>query len=239
MKIKEICAEERPREKMLAKGAGAMSNAELLAILIGSGTRKENVLEVANRLLAAGGGRLSKIASMDPEEVMAMDGIGKVRYSSIASAFELGKRCCLEDPGIDRIPVCGPEMIFRMMLPVMKGLVHEEFWVIFLNRANYVIHKEMISLGGTSSTVVDPKLVVKKALDRHASGMIMVHNHPSGNPRPGKEDLIQTGIMKKAVSTFDIFLLDHVIVCDDRFYSFSDDRVYLPGQSGKNLEGRK
>ena len=239
MKIKELCAEERPREKMLAKGAGAMSNAELLAILIGSGTRKENVLEVANRLLAAGEGRLSKLASMDPEEVMAMEGIGKVRYSSIASAFELGKRCCLGEPGIERIPVCGPEMVFRMMLPVMKGLVHEEFWIILLNRANYVIHKEMISRGGTSSTVVDPKLVVKKALDRHASGIIMVHNHPSGNPRPGKEDLEQTGILKKAAATFEISLLDHVIDCDDRFYSFSDDRVYSPGQTGKNLQERK
>ena len=239
MKIKELCVDERPREKMLAKGAGAMSNAELLAILIGSGTRKENVLEVANRLLAAGEGRLSKIASMASDEVMAMDGIGKVRYTSIAAAFELGKRCCLEDPGIDKVPVISPWMVYRMMLPLMKGLNHEELWIILLNRANYVLHKEMVSKGGTSSTIIDPKLVVKQALDRHACGIIMVHNHPSGNPRPGREDMAQTEVMKKAADTFDISLLDHIIICDDRFYSFSDERVYLAGQEGKNLQDRK
>ena len=239
MKIKELCVDERPREKMLAKGAGAMSNAELLAILIGSGTRKGNVLEVANRLLAAGEGRLSKVASMASAEVMAMDGIGKVRYTSIAAAFELGKRCCLEDPGIDKVPVCSPWMVYRLMLPHMKGLAHEELWIILLNRANYILHKEMVSLGGTSSTIVDPKLVVKKALDRHACGIIMVHNHPSGNPRPGREDLAQTGLLKKAAATFDMSLLDHIIICDDRFYSFSDDKVYVSGPEGKNLQDRK
>ena len=231
--------DERPREKMLAKGAGAMSNAELLAILIGSGTRNRNVLEVANRLLAAGEGRLSKVASMPSAEVMAMDGIGKVRYTSVAAAFELGRRCFLEDSGIEKTPVCSPWMVYRMMIPFMKGLTHEELWIILLNRANYVLHKEMVSRGGTSSTVVDPKLVVKKALDSHACGIILVHNHPSGNPRPGREDLAQTGMMKKAASTFDISLLDHIIICDDRFYSFSDDKVYVSGPDGKNLQDRK
>lgn len=226
MRIKELCEGERPREKMLAKGAGTLSDAELLAILIGSGTRKENVLEVANRLLSAGEGRLSQVASMDRERVQALDGIGKGRYASIAAAFELGKRCCLEDPGIEKVPLCDPAMAYRLMLPRLKGLSHEEFWVILLNRANYVIHKEMISRGGTSSTVVDSKLVVKKALDKHAVGMILVHNHPSGNPRPGSEDVTQTDVMKKAAGTFDIALLDHIIVCDDCFFSFSDDRVY-------------
>ena len=232
MKIKELCADERPREKMLAKGAGAMSNAELLAILIGSGTRKENVLEVANRLLAAGDGRLSRISGMDPVELMAMGGIGKVRYTSIAAAFELGRRCCLEDPGIEKVPLNSPDKIFRLMLPMMKGLPHEEFWILFLNRANYVIRKEMISRGGLSATVVDVKLVVKKALDKHASKIVMVHNHPSGNPLPGKEDLEQTAAMKKATDTFGISLLDHVIVCDDRFFSFADDTVTLADPTG-------
>lgn len=227
MKLKDLCVDERPREKMLSKGAGAMSNAELLAILIGSGTKKENVLEVANRLLAASEGKLSGIAGMDPCKMMAMDGIGKVRYSSIAAALELGKRCCLEDPGIERVPVCNPKVAYRMMIPFLKGLEHEEFWVILLNRANYVVHKEKLSKGGISSTVVDSKLVVKKALDRHATGVILVHNHPSGNPRPGTEDLTQTMVIKKALETFDISLIDHVIVCDDRFFSFSDDRVYV------------
>ena len=212
-----------------------MSNAELLAILIGSGTSKVNVLEVANRLLSAADGKLSGIAGMDPVVMMAMDGIGKVRFTSIAAALELGRRCFMEDPGIERMPVNDPRQVFRMMLPRMKGLAREEFWIIFLNRANYVIHKEMISQGGLSATVVDVRLVVKKALDKHASKIVMVHNHPSGNPLPGKEDLEQTAAMKKATGTFDISLLDHVIVCDDRFFSFADDRVCLADTADKNL----
>ena len=227
MKIKELCVDERPREKMLSKGAGAMTNAELLAILIGSGTKKENVLEVANRLLSTGEGKLSRIASMDPSEVMAMDGIGKGRYSSIAAAFELGKRCCLEEPGIDKVPLRDPAAVFKIMLPRLKGLDHEEFWILFLNRANYLIHKELISLGGLSATVVDTRLVVRKALDKRATGILMVHNHPSGDPRPGQEDIEQTAVMKKAASTFDIRLFDHIIICDDRYFSFADERMYV------------
>ena len=226
MKIKELCADERPREKMFSKGAGAMSNAELLAILIGSGTKNQNVLEVANRLLATVEGDLSRIAAMEPSEVMAMDGIGRVRYTSIAAALELGKRCCLEARGIEKVPVCSPRTAYRLMIPVMKGLKHEEFWLILLNRANYVLRKEMVSRGGLSSTVVDSKLIVKRALDTHATGVILVHNHPSGNPRPGREDLVQTKDIKKALGTFDISLVDHIIVCDDSLFSFADEEVY-------------
>lgn len=227
MRIKELCADERPREKMLSKGPGAMSDAELLAILIGSGTRKGNVLEVANRLLSAADGKLSRLAGMDSAEVMAMDGIGPGRYASIASALELGKRCCLEDTGLVKSPLSDPWMVYRLMLPRLKGLDHEEFWGLFLTRANYLIHKEMFSLGGLSATVVDPRLVVRKALDKRACGIILVHNHPSGNPTPGNEDLKRTAAMKKAADTFDISIIDHVIVCDDRFYSFADDRLYI------------
>ena len=227
MKMKDLCVDERPREKMLSKGPGAMSNAELLAILIGSGTQKENVLEVANKLLAANEGKLSMIAGMDAGQMKGIGGIGSVRYAAIAAAFELGKRRCLEDPGIRKVPLTDAASVFRLMRPILTGLDHEEFWIILLNRANYVIHKEMLSLGGTSATVVDPKLVVKKALDKGASAMIMVHNHPSGNPRPGQCDLTETERIKKAANTFDIALLDHIIICNDCFFSFADDRVTL------------
>ncbi len=226
MRIKELCADERPREKMFSKGAGAMSNAELLAILIGSGTKKENVLEVANRLLASADGKLSKLAAMDKSGIMAMDGIGSGRYASIAAAFELGRRCVLEDPGVEKMPVCDPSLVYKMMIPRMKGLDHEEFWVIFLTRAFYVIGKEMLSLGGMSETVIDPRLVVRKALEKKACAIVMVHNHPSGNPRPGKEDIEKTSSMKKAMGTFNIILLDHIIISDDSYFSFADERVY-------------
>ena len=227
MRIKELCADERPREKMFSRGAEALSNAELLAILIGSGTKKDNVLVVANKLLSAGGGRLSGIASMDSHEIMSMDGIGSGRYAAITAAFELGRRCCLEDPGLEKVPICDPAMVYKLMIPRMKGLDHEEFWVIFLTRANYVIQKEMISMGGLSATVVDPRTVVRKALEKRASGIVMVHNHPSGNPMPGKDDLEQTGAMRKAAGTFNISLLDHIIICDDRYFSFSNEKVYV------------
>lgn len=215
---------------MLSKGASAMSDAELLAILIGSGTHKENVLEVANRLLAANEGKLSMVAAMDAGQMKEISGIGCVRYASISAAFELGKRCCLEDPGIEKIPVTDASAVFRLMRPYLTGLDHEEFWTIFLNRANYVIHKEMISLGGSSATVVDSKLVVRKALEKRACAMIMVHNHPSGNPRPSQCDLTETERMKKAADTFDIALLDHIIICDDCFFSFADNRVEAVGR---------
>ncbi|MBP3270513.1 MAG: DNA repair protein RadC [Bacteroidales bacterium] len=227
MRIKELCVEERPREKMLSKGTDAMSDAELLAILIGSGTKKENVLEVANRLLAAADGKLSRLAGMDKHEITSLDGIGEGRYASIAAAFELGKRGCLKDPGLEKMPVCDPAIVYRMMIPRMRGLDHEEFWVLFLTRANYLIQKEMISMGGLSATVVDPRLVVRKALEKRASGILMVHNHPSGNPMPGKDDIEETAAMKRAAGTFSISLLDHIIICDDRFFSFSNDRVYV------------
>ncbi len=225
MKIKEICAEERPREKLLAKGASSLGNSELLAILIGSGTQKENVIEVANRLLSTADGKLSEIAKMTLTEMSSLGGIGPNKYASIAAALELGRRSLLEDSGIEKVSVRDAESIYRLMLPALKGLDHEELWIIFLNRANYIIGKEMLSRGGTDSTVVDCKIVLRMALDKRASGIIMVHNHPSGSPRPGLHDIKATESMKKAASTFDIALLDHIIVCDDCFFTFASNEV--------------
>ena len=210
---------------MFSKGAGVMSNAELLAILIGSGTKDENVLEVSNKLLKISGGKLSDIASMDPGQITSVNGIGKNKYAAIAAAFELGRRCALEEPGIEKNSITNAGMVYRIMIPHMKGLDHEECWVLLLNRANYVIHKEMIGLGGITSTTVDTKIIMKKALDKKACGIILVHNHPSSNPRPGKMDMEVTSSLKKASQTFDISLIDHVIVSDDSYYSFAEDRV--------------
>lgn len=229
MKIKDYCESERPREKLLSKGAGTMSNAELLAILIGSGTKGENVLEVSNKLLKISGGKLSDIAGMAPEQITSVNGIGKNRYAAIAAAFELGRRCTLEEPGIEKISITNAGMVYRIMIPHMKGLDHEECWVLLLNRANYVIHKDMIGLGGITSTTVDTKIIMKKAIDKKACGIILVHNHPSSNPRPGKMDIEVTSSLKKASQTFDISLIDHVIISDDSYYSFAEERVIEVG----------
>lgn len=229
MKIKDYCESERPREKLLSQGAAAMSNSELLAILIGSGTKGENVLEVSNRLLKISSGKLSGIACMDPEQVTSINGIGKNKYATIAAAFELGRRCTLEEPGIEKSSITNAGMVYRIMIPHMKALDHEECWILLLNRANYLIHKEMIGLGGITSTTVDTKLIIKKALDKKACGIILVHNHPSSNPRPGKMDIEVTSSLKKASQTFDISLIDHVIISDDCYFSFADDRVIEAG----------
>ncbi|MGI5846602.1 MAG: RadC family protein [Candidatus Cryptobacteroides sp.] len=231
MKIKDLCAEERPREKMFAKGVDALSNAELLAILIGSGTGSENVLEVANKLLSSTEGKLAGLASMDAVQMRLVKGIGPNRYATIAAALELGKRYCLEDPGIEKVSMTSAEMIYRIMIPRLKNLDHEECWIIFLNRANYILHKERMSIGGTSATIMDTRLIVKKALDKRACGIILVHNHPSGNPRPGRNDLAQTEMLKKAADTFDISLMDHIIVCNDRFFSFAEDKMTIVPES--------
>lgn len=212
---------------MLSKGAESLSNAELIAILIGTGTKKVNVLEVANNLLSRKGGKLKEIAGMKPDQMSDLEGIGHNKYAAIAAAFELGKRCWLEDSGIQKVAVTDASMIYRTMIPFLKGIDHEEFWIVFLNKANYIIHKEMMSSGGSDATIVDTKLVIKEALDRHACGMIMVHNHPSGNPRPGTCDIKQTEMMKKAANTFDISLVDHIIICDDCFFSFADEKVTM------------
>ncbi len=183
------------------------------------------MLEVSNKLLKISGGKLSDIASMDPGQITSVNGIGKNKYAAIAAAFELGRRCALEEPGIEKNSITNAGMVYRIMIPHMKGLDHEECWVLLLNRANYVIHKEMIGLGGITSTTVDTKIIMKKALDKKACGIILVHNHPSSNPRPGKMDMEVTSSLKKASQTFDISLIDHVIVSDDSYYSFAEDRV--------------
>lgn len=157
-------------------------------------------------------------------------GIGPDKAVTIAAAFELGRRFSAEKSMLPRISVTGPEMIFDIMNPVMNGLRHEECWVIYLNRANYVIGKEMVSSGGLDATVIDVKIIVKKALEMLASGIILVHNHPSGNPRPGVNDVKYTEVLKKAAGTFDISLLDHIVMTDSAFYSFADECVIQRGK---------
>ena len=165
---------------------------------------------------------------MTVQDMSETDGIGPGRSAVITAAFELGKRRCLEEPGIDRKPVSGPESIWKIMAPKMKGLLHEELWAIFLNRSNYPVHKTMVSKGGSSATIVDPKIVVKEAISRHASGIVLIHNHPSGNPRPSERDIAETENLKKAANLFDIALVDHLIICDDCYFSFADDGIKYP-----------
>ena len=225
MRLKELCLDDRPREKMVEKGPAALSNAELLAIMIRTGTGKMNVVEVARALLHSAEGRLNTIADMSLDKLCSISGIGPGKAVTIAAAFELGRRSAAELIIAERISVSSPKVVFRMMLPLLRGLDHEECWVIFLNRANYVLGKERMSVGGLESTVVDVKSILRRALEKKASGVILVHNHPSGSAMPGQADIRQTGLLKKALQTCEIQLLDHVIVAEDSWYSFADEQL--------------
>jgi DNA repair protein RadC len=225
MRLKELCLDDRPREKMLEKGPGALSNAELLAIMIRTGTGKMNVVDVARTLLSSAEGRLNAIADMPMERLCSVSGIGRSKSVTIADAFDLGRRCSMELAVPDKVAVSSPKVVFRMMLPFLRGLDHEECWAMFLNRANYVLGKERMSVGGLESTVVDVKAILRRALERKASGVILVHNHPSGSAMPGQADIRQTAVLKKALQTCEIQLVDHVVVAEDSWYSFADERL--------------
>jgi len=225
MKIKELSADDRPREKMLSKGVSALSNAELLAILIRSGSGGKNALELSQEALKASGGTLTGLSGQTHHALGRIKGIGTGKALSILAALELGRRAFAEERKAGATAIRSPPNVFDLMLPRMRGLDHEECWILYLNRANFLTGKEMISSGGLSSTTFDVKHITRHVLDTGASAVMVIHNHPSGNPLPGKSDLLYTEVLRRALSTFDIRLVDHVIVCDDRFFSFSDNRV--------------
>lgn len=225
MKMKDLCRDDRPREKLLDKGARTLSSAELLAILLRTGTGKMNVVEVARELLKSAGSSLHAVSTMPLERLCEISGIGPDKAATVSAAFELGRRSEAERVASDRMTISSPKDVFRLMLPDMRGLEHEEFWIVFLNRANHVIGKERMSVGGLESTTVDTKAVLRRALDRKASGVIMVHNHPSGSALPGRADITQTDLIRKALRVCDIQLLDHVVVADGGWYSFADETL--------------
>lgn len=225
MKMKDLCRDDRPREKLLDKGARTLSSAELLAILLRTGTGKMNVVEVARELLKSAGSSLHAVSTMSLERLCEISGIGPDKAATVSAAFELGRRSEAERVASDRMTISSPKDVFRLMLPDMRGLEHEEFWIVFLNRANHVIGKERMSVGGLESTTVDTKAVLRRALDRKASGVIMVHNHPSGSALPGRADITQTDLIRKALRVCDIQLLDHVVVADGGWYSFADETL--------------
>ncbi len=225
MKIKELCMDERPREKMLSKGAESLSNAELLAILLRTGTGSMNAVDVAREILKSADGKLNGISSMSIERLCAVPGIGPAKAVALAAAFELGRRSAGESVVDSRTSVCSAKIVFRIMLPLLRGLDHEECWILYLNRANYLISKERVSVGGLDSTTLDSRTIVRKALEKKATGIIIVHNHPSGSALPGNADIQATRQLSSALKTCDIPLIDHVIIAEDSYYSFSDENL--------------
>ncbi len=225
MKIKDLCASERPREKMLEAGASAMGNAELLAILIRTGHKDSSAIALGNKLLKLCDGKLGALFNLPVGQMCSISGIGKDKACTIMAALELGRRFVSEESGLTKKPIVTARMVFELMLPKLKGLAHEECWLLLLNESNYLIKCLRLTSGGGNSTIIDTRQIIREAVNSNASGIILVHNHPSCNPRPSNADVKQTEMIHKAMGACGLHLLDHVIICDDCYYSFSDEQV--------------
>ncbi len=228
MKIKDLNADERPREKMLSRGPGALSDGELLAVLLRSGTREGSALDLARQLLDLAGGRLGALFNLPCEKMYTLPGVGPGKAACVIAAFELGRRFLQEESSVVKTPLVTARGVWELMIPRLKGLQHEECWVLLLNDHNYLLDKILATSGGGRNTVIDVRQIVRMGLDRYASSVILVHNHPSGNPTPSRADISQTDAVRKAVRSVGLELLDHVVVCDDCFFSFSDDKMSRP-----------
>lgn len=219
--IKDWIEEDRPREKLMAQGSASLTNTELIAILLRAGTNEMSAVDLARELLILHGG-LPELARKSTAQLQQMPGIGIAKAASIAAAFELGRRAASETAASES-RTATPYGIAMMMLPLLGDLPNEECWAIYLDSGNHILGKEKVSAGGLSSTVFDSRVIIKKALERLASGIIIVHNHPSGNPRPSRSDLKNTAALKEAASMFDISLVDHIIIGRKKYYSFSQE----------------
>jgi DNA repair protein RadC len=214
--------EDRPREKMLLKGKSALSDAELLAILIGSGTVGQSAVTLAQDILSSVDRNLHELGKRSIPELQRFKGIGEAKAITIAAALELGRRRQLSDLR-ERPRITGSRDAFHAMAPLLTDLHHEEFWLLLLNKANEVFARERLSTGGMAGTVVDVKLLFKTAFDARAAAAIAVHNHPSGNLQPSQADIELTRRLRKAGELLDLPLLDHLIVSERGYYSFADE----------------
>ncbi len=222
--IKEWNKDDRPREKLLNKGKEALSDAELLAILIGSGTRKYTAVDIAKLILESTGNNLNELGKRSVKDLTKEKGIGEARAITITAALELGRRRQAAQP-IERPQITSSADAYNILSPILADLPHEEFWVLYLNRANRVVAKDRISSGGIAGTVVDIRMVFKRALEELATSIILAHNHPSGNRTPSQADLELTKNIKSAGGFLEIAVLDHIIVSGTTFYSFMDEGV--------------
>jgi len=222
--IKHWAENDRPREKLLSKGRSALSDVELIAILLGSGTRSLSAVDVARNILNAAGNDLHRLARMNVADLRKFKGVGMVRAINIISALELGRRHRAAFVQ-EKKKIKHSRDAYELMQGELQDLEHEEFWIILLNRANRVEKKYFLSSGGLAGTVADTRLVFKEALENLASGIILIHNHPSGNLRPSKEDVALTRKMVEAGKIMDVLVMDHIIFTNHAYFSFSDNSL--------------
>jgi DNA repair protein RadC len=219
--IRSWSEDDKPREKLMTKGKAALSDAELIAILIGSGTRNETAVDLSKRILSSVENNLNALGKLSLVQLTTFKGIGDAKAVSIAAAMELGRRRRAEE-ALELRKITSSKSIFELMQPLIGELSHEEFWIIYLNNANKVISKSQLSKGGITGTVVDVRLVFKTAIEIGAVGIILSHNHPSGTLQPSEADKQITRKLKLAGENLDIKILDHVIITERNYFSFAD-----------------
>lgn len=222
--IKQWKEDDRPREKLVKKGKVALSDAELIAILIGSGSREESAVELSKRILSSIDNRLNELGKLTVNDLTKFKGIGEAKAISIITALELGRRRRLEE-ALEKPKISSSRSVFEVMQPIIGELQHEEFWIIFLNNANKIQLKTQMSKGGITGTLVDTRLIFKQALELAATGLILCHNHPSGTLKPSTSDMQLTSKIKKGGDVLDIKVLDHLIVTEKEYYSFADEGI--------------
>jgi DNA repair protein RadC len=224
LKITEWAVEDRPREKLIQKGTSGLTDAELLAILIGSGTRDKSAVDLGRELLGIVNNNLNSLGKLTINDLKKIRGIGPARAVTIAASLELGRRRKLAEAQYIQ-QIRSSKDVADIFQPLLSDLLHEEFWILFLNRSNKVINRMKLSQGGISGTVTDVRIIMKQAVECLASGIIVCHNHPSGNLNPSESDSKITQKIKEAGNLMDIQLLDHLIISDKDYYSFADNGV--------------
>lgn len=224
LNIKALAEDDRPREKFAGLGRGSLSDAELIAIILGSGNRSETAVQLAQRMLSSCSNNINELAKLSLNDLRKFNGIGIAKAINIAAVFELGRRRKKSET-IAKVKITSSNIAYELLHKRLSDLPHEEFWVLLLNRANEVTKEERLSKGGVSGTVVDVRLICKMAVENTASGIVIAHNHPSGQIIPSEQDKSITKKLKEALKMFEISLLDHVIIGEQKYFSFSDDNL--------------
>lgn len=222
LNIKHWSPQDRPREKLMLKGTTSLSDAEILAILLGSGNRTMSAVDLAKKILRSTGNNLNELARLSVNDLMKIKGIGEAKAIAVVAALELGRRR-KDLEAEDKPRISGSKDAFELLRGHLQDIPHEEFWIILVNRANRVIRKQQISQGGVAGTVADPKIIFKAALETLASGVILAHNHPSGNLVASPADIQLTRKLKEAGKLLEIQVLDHLIVSGQNYFSFADE----------------
>ncbi len=226
LNIKDWAVEDRPREKLQTNGSRALSDAELIAILIGSGNVEESAVELSRRILKSANNNIAELSKMSIDELTAFNGIGEAKAINILAALELGKRRKDADVFIKE-KITSSKDVADVFTPLLSDLPHEEFWILLLNRGNKIIEKQRISQGGIAGTVIDVKMILKPAIDKLASSIILCHNHPSGTLSASDADLQITRKINEAAKTMDLSVLDHIIIGNDSYISLADEGLLV------------